>query len=263
MQFADKIIWITGASSGIGAALAKALSKRGAMLMLSSRNKEQLELVRQQCAHPNEVFLFPLDVTDFKAIERVADDIVNQFGMIDILINNAGISQRSLVADTLLEVDQKIMDVNYFGNIALTKAMLPGMLIRKSGQVVVISSVMGKVGTPVRSAYAASKHALHGFYDSLRAEVEKDGVAITVICPGYVQTQVSVNALTGDGSTFQKMSDGNSKGLTADAFAEKALRVIAARKKEAYIGGKELLAIYVRRFFPSLWFWIVQRIKVT
>jgi dehydrogenase/reductase SDR family protein 7B len=263
MKFSDQTVWITGASSGIGAALAVAFAEKGARLVLSSRRRAQLEAIQKQCADPARVFIYPLDVADFEAVQKVATTVLAEVGPIDIVINNAGISQRSLVAETTLAVDQRIMDVNYFGTIALTKALLPSMIERQSGTIVAISSVMGKVGTPVRSAYAASKHALHGFFDSLRAEVADHGIKVCVICPGYVQTQVSLNALTGDGTPFKKMSDGNAKGLTPAAFAQKAIRAIGRQRSEVYIGGFELIAIYLRRFFPSLWFWVVRQVKVT
>lgn len=263
MSFNDKVIWITGASSGIGEHLAYAFANKGARLALSARNKKALEQVKNNCSNPDKVLIVPLDVSDFSTVPAVAEKIIAHFGYISILVNNAGISQRAYVKDTLLEVDQKVMNVNYMGTIAVTKAALPSMIRQRFGQIVVISSVMGKIGTPLRSAYAASKHALHGYFDCLRAEVVNDNIKVTIICPGYVDTNITLNAVKGDGSANNAKSDSNSNGLSPNDFAEKALRAIAKEKSEVIIGGKETITIYLKRFFPSLLNWIVTKIKVT
>jgi len=193
-----------------------------------------------------------MDVTKYTEISGITARVMNHYGKIDILVNNAGISQRSLVTDTDLSVDQKIMDVNFIGTVAVTKAVLPYMIRRKQGQIIAISSVMGKIGTPRRSAYAASKHALHGFFDCLRAEVYPKNIQVTLICPGYVHTNVSINALTGDGSPNNKMTETTKKGLEPAEFAQKALRAIYKKKEEVYIGGKEIIGIYLKRFLPGV-----------
>jgi len=263
MNFNDKVVWITGASSGIGEHLAYAFANKGARLALSARNKEALEKVKNNCPTPDNVLIVPLDVALFSDAPIAAEKIIAHFGYISILVNNAGISQRAYVKDTLLEVDQRVMGVNYMGTVAVTKATLPSMIRQRFGQIVVISSVMGKIGTPLRSAYAASKHALHGYFDSLRAEVVDDNIKVTIICPGYVKTNVTINALKGDGSSNNAKSNSNDNGLAPDQFAEKALRAIAKQKQEVIIGGKETLTIYLKRFFPSFLNWLVTKIKVT
>jgi len=263
MEFKDKVIWITGASSGIGEHLAYAFSNAGAKLALSARKENELQRVKAACAVPNDVLLVPLDVSNFADIPAAANEIVNHFGYISILVNNAGISQRALVKDTNFAVDQRIMAINYLGTVAVTKAVLPKMLHQRFGQIVVISSVMGKIGTPLRSAYAASKHALHGFFECLRAEVLDDGIAVTIICPGYVNTDITINALVGDGSPNKQKAKSTSEGMDSDVFAQKALRAIARRKPEAFIGGKELFTIYLQRLSPRLVRWLVTRINVT
>lgn len=252
MHFKDKVIWITGASSGIGEHLAYAFAEHGADLVLSARNEQELQRVQQNCPRSSRVLLLPMDVTEYDKVSGITARAINHFGKIDVLVNNAGISQRSLVADTDLSVDQKIMDVNFIGTVAVTKAVLPYMLRRKQGQIVAISSVMGKIGTPRRSAYAASKHALHGFFDCLRAEVYNKNIQVTLICPGYVHTNVSINALTGDGSPNNKMAQTTKQGLEPNDFARKALRAIYKKKEEAYIGGKEIMGIYLKRFLPGV-----------
>ncbi|WP_367390946.1 SDR family oxidoreductase [Lewinella sp. LCG006] len=263
MKFKEKVVWITGASSGIGEALAYAFSQEGAFVAISARNQEALDKVRNACADPDKVMVAPLDVADFDRIPGVAAEIIERFGYLNILVNNAGISQRSLVKDTDISVDQKVMNVNFMGTVAVTKAVLPTMLHQHFGQIVIISSVMGKIGTPLRSAYAASKHALHGYFECLRAEVVDEGIGITIICPGYVDTNVTINALTGDGSPNRVKAESTANGLSPAQFAHKALKAIAAEKGEALIGGKELLTIYIQRFFPRLLRWIIRRVNVT
>jgi dehydrogenase/reductase SDR family protein 7B len=261
MDYNEKVVWITGASSGIGEHLAYALAEQGAKLILSSRNEKELQRVKNNCHNDSDILIIPLDVTDFGAIPAAVEDAMSKFGKIDILINNAGISQRSLVKDTQLEVDQKIMSINYLGKVAMTKAILPIMLRQGHGQIVVISSVMGKVGVPYRSAYAASKHALHGFFDALRAEVARDNIAITLILPGYVRTNVTINALKGDGSKNNVMANETSKGMSPEIFAQRALKAIARKREEVLIGNKEVYTTYVKRFFPGFLSYMTKRIK--
>jgi short-subunit dehydrogenase len=263
MHFKDKVIWITGASSGIGEHMAYAFAEQGAELILSARNEQELQRVQQNCPQQVRSLILPMDITRFDELSGLAARAMNHFGKIDILVNNAGISQRSLAKETDLSVDRKIMDVNFIGTVALTKAVLPYMHRKKQGQIVLISSVMGKIGTPRRSAYAASKHALHGFFDCLRAEVHSDDIAVTIICPGYVHTNVSINALTGDGSKNNQMAQSTQGGLAPSAFAQKALRVIRRKQEEAYIGGREIMGIYLKRFFPGLLSRFVRRMKVS
>src|SRR6185436_12739023 len=179
-RFNNQIIWITGASSGIGEALAVAWSREGATLVLSARNAAELERVRARCENAERHRVRPLDLVDTTAIERVAAEILRELGHVDVLVHSGGVSQRSLAAETKLDTDRRIMDINYFGTVALTKAVLPSMLARRSGHIVPISSVIGYVGVPLRSAYAASKHALHGFFETLRAETAKHGIAVTM-----------------------------------------------------------------------------------
>ncbi|MFT7297406.1 MAG: dehydrogenase/reductase SDR family protein 7B, partial [Sphingobacteriales bacterium] len=190
-SFFGKVIWLTGASQGIGKALALELNSQGAKLILSARNREALYAVKSECTfNPIDVHILPLDVTDMDEIKRITQEAQRIYGKIDWLIQNAGISQRSYAEVTELKVDRTIMEVNYFGPVALTKAVLPDMIKRRSGNIAVVSSLVGKFGTPYRSSYAASKHALHGFFDSLRAETEDRGVKVTMVCPGFIATNL-------------------------------------------------------------------------
>jgi len=262
MEFKDKVVWITGASSGIGEGLVYALAGEAAKLAISSRNEKELERVKSNCPSGVDVAIVPLDVTDFDRVPLAAQQVLDRFGFINILVNNAGISQRALVKDTVLDVDKKLMDVNYLGTVAVTKAVLPAMIQQRFGHIVTISSVLGKYGVAHRSGYSASKHALHGFFDSLRAELQGENIAITLICPGYVHTNVTINALKGDGSKNNVMAESTAGGMEPAQFAQKALRVIARRRPEAYIGGKEALAIYLKRFVPGLFRRIIARQKL-
>ncbi len=264
MNFNNKTIWITGASSGIGKGLAIEFSNYDVNIILSSRSEEKLEEVKAACKNPDRVKVLPLDLADFSLFDEKVKTAISFFDGVDILINNGGISQRSYAIETDLKVDQQIFEINYFGTIALTKAILPHLVAKKSGQIVVISSIMGKLGTPLRSAYAASKHALHGFFDSLRAELFSDNIAVTLICPGYVNTNVSKNALTADGSKHNIDDEGNTNGLPPNIFAKKAIKAIFKQKQEVVIGGaKEVMAIYMKRFFPSILSNIVRKVNVT
>ena len=264
MNLNDKIIWITGSSSGIGAAMAKAYADQGAQLILSARNVKALENVRSSCRYPERIKTLDLDLADSLDIGTKVEQAIGFFGRIDILINNAGISQRSFVSDTLLDVDRKIFEVNYFGTIALTKALIPHFKSNRAGQFVVISSVVGKIGTPLRSSYSASKHALHGFYDSLRAECYDDGIRVTIICPGFVNTDVSINALTGKGEKQGTKDKATANGLSPESFSKKAIKSIHYKRQEVVIGGGlELLAVYVKRFFPLLLSRMVRKVDVT
>ncbi|WP_426291689.1 SDR family oxidoreductase [Dyadobacter endophyticus] len=255
-NFKDKVVWITGASSGIGEALAMAFAKEGAKLVLTARRREELERVKQLTALPNaNVLVLPLDVTQFDQAGPAAAQVVAHFGRIDIMVHNAGVSQRSYIDDTDLEVYQSLMNVNFFSTVALTKAVLPYMIAQQSGHFIVMSSVAGKIGTIMRSGYNAAKHALHGFYDSLRAEGYQHNIKVTTICPGYIRTNISLNALNASGDKFGKMDSNQAKGIPADVCAEKILDAVRKDKKEIYIGGfKEVAAIYLKRFFPNLLF---------
>ncbi|MGB6152851.1 MAG: SDR family oxidoreductase [Pricia sp.] len=258
-----KIIWITGASSGIGEALTYLLSQRGCKLILSSRKKDALQKVQKQCAHPENVQVIPLDVSDFESLPEKAIAAKAAFGSIDVLINNAGISQRSLIIDTDLEVYQRIMDVDFFGAVALSKAVLPHFMSRQTGHFVTISSLMGKFASPKRSGYCAAKHALHGFFDALRMEHTKDNIGVTMVCPGFVQTNVAKNSLLGDGSTRNEQSDSIANGIPVAVAAKKIIRAVECEKLEVYMGQKEVFGVYLKRFFPKLLHKIVSKREVT
>lgn len=261
---AQTIAWITGASSGIGEALSYQLNAKGAYLILSSRRREELERVRLACPYPEKISILTLDLEDAPTLAAKAKEAETLYGRIDILFNNGGISQRDTALNTSLEVDRRIMEINYFGAIALSKALLPGMIERGRGHHVITSSATGIISTPLRSAYAAAKHALHGFYDALRAEHHDDNIQITLICPGFVRTQISVNALKGSGQKHAVMDNAQDKGLSPETCARRMIRAVEKGKEEVYIGGwKELMGIYVKRFFPPLYSRLIRKMAVT
>lgn len=251
-NFNDSVIWITGASSGIGEALTRALAARGASLALSARREDELNRVRSLCDHAERHFVLPLDMLQPDRFHAACRNVLKRFGRIDLLIHCAGISQRGTALATEPQVDQHVMDVNYFGPIALTKHVLPTMLERGTGQIVVISSLLGKFSLPERAAYSASKHALHGFFDALRAEIETQGVTVTLVCPGFVRTNASFNALEGNGTPHNRMDSAIAHGMSADDCAKKIVRAIERKRREVYVCRSERLGLIVSRYLPGV-----------
>ncbi|WP_439489398.1 SDR family oxidoreductase [Algoriphagus sp.] len=249
---AKKVIWITGASSGIGEASVYKFIKEGYRVILSARNEEGLEKVKSSSSNPLHCKILPLDLIDQGSFAEKTKEAIAAFGHVDMILHNGGISQRSLISETPLEVDRKLMEVNYFGTVALTKALLPHFIERKAGQFGVISSLVGKFGSPYRSSYAAAKHALHGFFESLRLEHFQDNIKVTMICPGFIKTDVSKNALTADGSPLNEMDKAQENGMSAEDCAKQIYNALSRQKEEVYIGGKETMGIYLKRFVPSI-----------
>ena len=263
MELRNKTIWITGASSGIGKALVFALAKQQNRLILMARNTTALEKIKQACKGFNaHIILQQLDLEQAENIGPIVRNLLVQYPRIDLLINNAGISQRSLAANTILEVDKRILSINYLGTVQLTKSLLPTFMQQKHGQIATVTSLAGVFGTPYRSSYAASKHALHGFFDSLRAELQPYNINICLICPGFVCTNISLNALTDMGEPLGKMDKKQAEGMDVNLFANKMLRAIHKRKKEVYIGKKEVLMVYIKRFIPFLYRILIQKVAV-
>jgi short-subunit dehydrogenase len=230
--------------------------------VLSARRAAELERVRRRCPAPDDVAVLPLDLERFDAAEAAARAAA-AFGPIDVLVNNAGLSQRSLVVETDLAVYRRLMELDFFAPVALTKAVLPAMLARRGGHVVAVSSVAGQVATPLRSGYAAAKHALHGFYDALRAEVHDQGIAVTVVMPGFIRTDVSVNALTAHGAPQGTMDAAQAKGMDPLACAERIWRAVAANRSDASMGGVETWILLLKRLSPRLVERLMRRARVT
>ena len=261
--FKGKTIWITGASSGIGEALVKALAKENANIVLSARNESQLKRVQQEAGLTSaNSLILPLDLADMKEIDTLTSKVLARFGCVDILFNNGGISQRSFAINTKLEVDRKLMEVNYFGPVAITKSVLPHMIKAQSGQIVVTSSIAGKFGFYLRSAYSASKHALHGYFETLRMETLQDHIKVLLVCPGKIATHISENALKADGTSHNVMDEAQARGLTAYDCASEILKGIEAGKEELIIGnGKERFALLIKRLFPRVFSNMIRKQK--
>ena len=257
----NKTVWITGASSGIGEALAYQFAKEGAKLVLSARRESELQRVAQATGlSEKDILVLPMDMLEFDKFPEKVKTVVEHFGQIDFVVQNAGISQRSYVKDTKFQVYRDFFELDFFSVISFTQALLPHMSERKEGHFVVISSIAGKIGVPLRGGYGAAKHAIIAFFDSLRAEVWQDNIRVTTICPGYILTQISVNALDAAGNKHGKMDDNQANGMTADVFAMKALKAIKNNKKEVYIGGfYEVFGVYLKRFLPSLVYRMVRK----
>jgi dehydrogenase/reductase SDR family protein 7B len=259
----NKVIWITGASSGIGEALVYAYSNAGAKLIISSRNRDELYRVKTNCKSPVNIHVLPLDLENTASLADKAADALRIYGHIDVLINSGGISQRSLALETTVETEQRLMNINFWGTVVLSKAVLPNMIANGGGKIVCISSLVGKFGTRLRSGYSASKHALHGYFDSLRSEIFDKNIQITIVCPGFIKTKVSVNALTGNGSPQGTMDSGQENGMLPEECARQILRAMRQNKEEVYIGGKETKGIWFRRFFPLRFSKYMRTAKVT
>lgn len=251
--FKNKVIWITGASSGIGEALALEFTKLEARLILSARREDELKRVAAMTKLPElDLMILPFDLNDTSNASGLAAQVMNKFGRIDILINNGGYSQRSEAMETKIEIDRQLMEVNYFSYVSLSKAVLPYMKRQKSGQLVVISSIAGKFGFFLRSSYSAAKHALHGFFDSLRLETEIFGIKTLIVCPGKIRTNVSHNAVTASGNKHSEMDPSHENAMSAEECAKKIIEGIQNKKEEIYIGGKEILMVRIKRLFPKL-----------
>ena len=262
MNKKTKVVWITGASSGIGAELAVQYSNLGVKLILSSRRAEVLGQVKSNCCYPENIKILPFDLIDFKSVSELVKSAYELFGTIDVLINNAGISQRSLIIDTDFEVYKRLIEINYLGQVAISNAILPYFIKQGGGSFAIISSVMGKYSSPYRSGYAAAKHALHGFFDTLRMEHQNDNIFVTIICPGFVKTSISKNSLTGDGTPLGQYDRANARGLSVELSAKKIISAIDKKKWEISFGGKERMGVYLKRLSNKLLHYIVKKSNV-
>ncbi|MFM1912941.1 MAG: hypothetical protein RIR51_779 [Bacteroidota bacterium] len=258
-------VWITGASSGIGEALAKQFAKRGDNLILTARREDELNRVAKDCQNGNnQILVLPADLTILDNHSSLVDKIIKDFGSIDILVLNAGVSQRSRVIDTDFKVYRNLFEINFFSLVSMVQAVLPIFRKQGYGHFVPIASVAGRISTPRRAAYGATKHAVFGFFDALRAEEHDFGIQVTTILPGYIKTNISIAAMNEKGENYGKMDPNQAKGIDVDYTAKKIMQAILAKKNEYFIGGKlEAFGLFVKRFFPSLGFYLIRRIKNT
>ena len=260
--FTGKVVWITGASSGIGEALVKAFAQRGSRVIASSNDSYGLAKVAESCSGmKGSVTTVTFDLGDMAGIEETVAGVVEREGKVDMLLNIGGISQRALIRETPLWLDRKIMEINYFGTIALTKAVLPFMIRNGGGHIAATSSISGRFGFPLRSAYSASKQALHGFFETLLLEHGRDNIRVSVIIPGRVQTMISLHALTASGAEHGKMDGGQAGGVTAEKAARQILMGLGRNRREILVGSHELLMLKIRKYMPALFFRIAGRIK--
>ena len=244
-----KGVWVTGASSGIGAALARELVSRGAWVVLSAPPSHELEQVAEETGG----HALPLDLTEPDTFDAAVEEAWDVLGGVDVMVHNAGVAHRDLVRNTGTDVDRRLMEINYLGPVHLTKLLLPRMLEQGHGQFGVMSSLSGKYGVPRTSAYAAAKHALHGFFETLRAEEAENGIDVTMLIPGFVNTEITRHALTGQGEEYGEMLRVQSEGITPEWCAERIADALESEREEVLIGSMEVLSVYVSRLWPWAW----------
>ncbi|MCU0825078.1 MAG: SDR family NAD(P)-dependent oxidoreductase [Leptospira sp.] len=257
-------VWITGASSGIGKQLSIDYYNKGANILLSSRNTNELKKIAIENSFDTKRFAVEaIDLSKYETIDSIISKWVKKYGLPKIVIHNGGVSQRSLAIDTKLNTIKTLLDVNFMGAVAITLALLPKIQNKKQVNFVVISSVAGKIGAPLRTGYSAAKFAISGFFQALRAETEKFGIRVTIIYPGFIKTNISKNALVGDGSKNEKMDAVILNGISVESCSEQIVRAVEAGKREVVIAGfKEKLGLFLQTFFPSIFFKMIQKAKV-
>lgn len=262
-NYKDKVVWITGASSGIGRETAYRFAEAGAKLILTALEEDILEQMTTECKGKGamDAKALPFDLSRTEQLDDLAQNALSAFGHIDLLYNNAGISQRGTTIETDINVIRKIMDIDFYAPVILTKAVLPSMIENGGGQLAVTTSIAGLFGFPLRCAYSSAKHALYGFFETVAAEYHSKGIHVTIVTPGRVQTNISVNSLEKDGSRHGKMDAGQAGGITPRKASEKIFKAISKRKREALVGSSELIMAYIKRFFPGLCAKLARSIK--
>lgn len=261
MNIKGKVIWITGASSGMGEALALEANSLGANVIISARNVEKLNALSAKFVDNSNHLILPFDVSKIENTDTLMNAVIEKFGRIDILINNAGIAQKSFAIETTQQVEQQIMDTNFFGIVTLSKAVAMQMIKQGGGQIAVTTSLLGKFGLPMYAAYCASKHALYGYFDAWRGELQSKNVSINIVCPGNINTNVSYNSLLGNGELMQQNSPAQAKGMDAKVAAKKILKAISNNQRHSYIGRFDILAVPFRNFAPGIFYWLIGKMQ--
>jgi dehydrogenase/reductase SDR family member 7B len=264
ISFRDRLVMVTGAASGIGRALSMELAREGAKLILADINTHELNKLKAECSELTsfcEAVSFDLSVAD--EVHLAAKKIQKEYGTPYLLINNGGISMRSTAVETPLEIDRKIMEIDFFSYIILTKTFLPAMIEKGEGFIAATSSLSGKFGFFLRSTYSAAKHAIQGYFETLRLELAQYGISVTIAYPGSIHTNISIHAIEKDGKQHGIMDPAQAKGMSAQTCAKHYLNAIRKRKPEVLIGGKELIMFHLKRFFPRLFFRAIAKIKAT
>ncbi len=259
MQVNNKVVWITGASSGIGETLAKTLNENGAKVILSARRPSELERVQSECLNPDHTAILPLDLAEHEQASSWAQEAISKFGHVDILVSNGGVGQFGSVLENKWEVEKRLIDVNLLGTMAIVRSVLPHMVERKSGRIIGVASIAGKFGQRKLAAYSASKAGVILWLESLREEVFQDGIIVQAVSPGFINTQVTLNGLRPDGTPINKNSPAQENGMPTEVFAKKMMKVMGSRRFHHYIGRKELLAITVHTFARGLLYKLLRR----
>jgi len=255
LKFKNKIVWITGASSGIGEALAEEFALQGSTVIISSHEKEELDRVKKKLEPiSKEIHPVVFNLAKPDEVSAAAAKVLKEFGRVDVLMNNGGISQRALAAESPVEVDRLVMEIDYFAGVILTKSVLPGMIERGEGYIGVTSTIAGKFGFPMRSAYSAAKHALFGFYESLLAENHKHGIRVSLFSPGRVRTNISLNSVDNQGKARKVMDPGQENGISPEKCARKMVRSMKRGRRDVLIGGSELMMVYIYKYARRLYY---------
>ena len=254
MHFKNKIVWITGASSGIGRQIAIQLASQKAILILTSSNEVTLNKLVEILALQSKCYALPFDLLKVEKIPELVNNAIKLEGKIDYIIQSAGISQRALAEDTLLEVNRKLMELNFFAPVAISNAILSHFKKLNSGNITVISSVAGLMGFPLRSGYAASKHALKGYFETLQTELFSSNIKICIVYPGRIDTNISKNAITGNGTQYGFTDENNEVGMSVELCAKKIIKGIKNNKKSIIIAKSERLLLWFWWFIPSLYY---------
>lgn len=264
MNFSAKTVWITGASAGMGAAVAELIAEKCSQLILSGRNLEALNKISAQLSRNGlSVYVIPFDLQDEGSVINAYNTVKKEALIVDALLQFGGLSHRSLALDTETDVERKIMEVNYFGTVKLAKLVLKDMIQQKAGLLAATSSIVGKFGFPYRSSYSAAKHALHGYFETIRAENVDNNIKVSIIIPGRVATNFSMHALLKDGAAHGKMDQGLENGISVESAAKKIVKSLEREKKEILVGGKELLMVHLRRWIPSLAYRLAAKVSPT
>jgi len=255
MNLNNKTIWITGASSGIGEAIAKEMAKKKVTLILSARRVEELERVKQECDSTTAtIIIYPLDLENNKKAQLWVKDVLKITPKIDVLINNGGVGHLGDVIDMDFAVERKVLEINFWGQVMLTKAILPHMVKNNSGTIATVGSIVGKFGSPGLAAYSASKHALYGYFESLRQELRNTKINIMMITPGFINTNVTKASYTKEGEVYGKNSVAQEKGLAPDILAKTVIKKLEQEKNNAVIGNWETLSVPFKKFAPNLFY---------
>jgi short-subunit dehydrogenase len=248
----DKVVIITGATSGIGEACAMVFGRNGAKIVITGRNQQKLDHTLGQLKSQNiDALAILADAAKESDIQQMAEKTISHFGKIDVLINNAGISMRALFQDLDLDVFKQVMDTNFYGTVYATKYCLPEILKNK-GSIVGISSINGFRGTPARTAYSASKYAMNGFLEALRTEVMNKGVHILVASPGFTASNIRNGALTAHGKSQGESPRDESKMMSPESVAKAILKSTLKRKRDLILTTQGKMAVFLNKWLPSM-----------